>query len=218
MLCRITWLCFHDILRNFQKATGLQINKEKSIFYHNEISQEMVHWLSALFGVKSHSIKQGIKYLGFQLKANSHSKNDWQWIIDGYHKKISLWEFRCLSLAGRVILAQSVLNQITIYWAHLFFLPASVIKKMDKITANFIWGGQAERRKFHLSKLSGIFSPKSMGGWGLLNLHSFGKALLVNRFGDVFLEKGPGARLLKRNIGGGRFFFMVQGGKDRPLL
>lgn len=68
MLCRFTWLCFHDILRNFQKASGLQINKEKSIFYHNEISQEAVDWLSALFGVKSHSIKQGIKYLGSSLK------------------------------------------------------------------------------------------------------------------------------------------------------
>lgn len=29
-----------------------------------------------------------------------------------------------------------------------FFLPASIIQKMNKITANFIWGGQVEKRKY----------------------------------------------------------------------
>jgi len=49
-----------------------------------------VDWLLALLGLKSHSIKKGIKYLGFQLKENGSFKKDWQWIIDRYHKKISL--------------------------------------------------------------------------------------------------------------------------------
>lgn len=105
MLCRLTWLCFHDILIIFQKDTGLQINRVKSIIYHNDISQETVDWLSALFGVETQSISHGIKYLSYQIKVNGYSKKDWQWILDRYYKKIFVWEYKFLSLAGRVTLA-----------------------------------------------------------------------------------------------------------------
>lgn len=74
----------------------------------------------------------GIKYLGFMLKANSYSKNDWLWILERYFKKISMWEYRSLSLAGRVVLAQSVLNQLVVYWTHMFFsLRASFINEQN---------------------------------------------------------------------------------------
>lgn len=38
ILCRITWLCFYEILKNFQKASGLRINSSNSILYHNDIN------------------------------------------------------------------------------------------------------------------------------------------------------------------------------------
>lgn len=90
MLCRLTWTCLYDILSRFQKETGMQINEHKSIFLHNDVSMDLVNWLSALFGIEARSIKHGIKYLGFQLKAKGYSKLDWQWLIDRYYKKISL--------------------------------------------------------------------------------------------------------------------------------
>ena len=94
---------------------GLQVNNEKSTIYHTDTNQEVVAWLSELFGINAQSISCGIKCLGFQIKANGYSKNDWKWILDRFYKRISAWEFRCLSLAGRVILVQSVLNQLAIY-------------------------------------------------------------------------------------------------------
>lgn len=44
--------------------------------------------------------------------------------------------------------------------------------------ANFIWGGQKEKKKYHLSRLSKLTWPKNLGGWGTLDLHSFRRALL----------------------------------------
>lgn len=110
ILCSFTWLRFYEILFNFQKATGLQINSAKSVIYHNDICQEEVEWLLVLFGMEAQPISHGIKYLGFQLKANGYSKVDWQWIPDRFYKRLSILEYRCLSLAGRVTLVQSMLN------------------------------------------------------------------------------------------------------------
>jgi len=153
MLCRISWICLSDILERFQRASGLIINKAKSTLFHNDVNMELVNWISELFGIETWSLKEGLKYLGFQLKAKGYSKNDWQWLIERYYKKISAWEYRSLSLAGRVILSQAVLSQMVVYWAHLFYLPASIIHKLNKVTANFIWGGKSEQRKFHLAKM-----------------------------------------------------------------
>ena len=76
MLCRVTWICLNDILNRFQNATSLQINKSKSILFHNDVNMETVEWMAVLFGVEMQSIKDGLKYLGFQLKAKGYSKVD----------------------------------------------------------------------------------------------------------------------------------------------
>ena len=152
---------------------------------------ELVKWISELFGIETRSLKDGIKYLGFQLKAKGYSKSDWQWLIERYYKKISAWEFRSLSLASRVILSQAVLSHLAVYWAHLFYLPASIIHKMNKVSANFIWGGKSEQRKFHLAKMERIFFPKRHGGWGLMDLRAFGKGLLCKSLWRGIFEDGP---------------------------
>lgn len=76
ILCRITWQCLFNILNRFQRATGLHINKSKSIIYHNNANMELVEWSSQLFGISTRPISNGVKYLGFHLKAKGYSKDD----------------------------------------------------------------------------------------------------------------------------------------------
>jgi len=99
-------------------------------------------------------------------------------LLDRFYKRIEVWEFKCLSIAGRVVLAQSVLAQITVYWAHLSFFPSSAITKLNRLMANFIWGGSKHKNKYHLSSLQKISLPKILGGWGIMNIRNFGKELL----------------------------------------
>eukprot|EP00253_Pinus_taeda_P003310 PITA_03310 len=100
MLCKLSWSCYFDILAKFQRATGLNINLEKPGFFHNDSDLVLITWLSEKFGIKAHPIGRGLKYLGFQLKAMGYKKTDWGWILDKFHKRISGWQFRFLSLGG----------------------------------------------------------------------------------------------------------------------
>lgn len=115
MLCRASWTCLNEILGKFQKATGLIINKAKSSLFHNDTNMEIILWISELMGIAPFSTKEGIKYLGFNLKAKGNSKRDWQWLLDQFYKNISGWELKFLSLAGRFILVQVVLSQLAVY-------------------------------------------------------------------------------------------------------
>eukprot|EP00253_Pinus_taeda_P010356 PITA_10356 len=74
MLCRATWYCLNEILEKFQRASGLVINKNKSSLYHNESNMDTFHWIADLIGINPVSIKEGFKYLGFNLKAKGNSK------------------------------------------------------------------------------------------------------------------------------------------------
>eukprot|EP00253_Pinus_taeda_P017686 PITA_17686 len=216
MLCKALWTYLFDILNRFQSETSLYINRAKSILYDNDTNTELVNWISHLVGTESRLIKDGVKYLGFQLKVNSYSSADWQWLIDRYFKKISAWEFKCLSLVGRIILTQVVLTQLVVYWAHIFFLPASIIHKMNKISANFIWGGKSHQKKYHLSRMEKIASPKSLGGWGLLDLRIFDKALLCKSLWRGIFGDGPWSNTIKKKYMKGRDieFWYRKGGRE----
>jgi len=115
MLRKSSWSCLHGIFQLFQSATGLIINKAKSLLYHNHTNEELTLWIASLFGIDPAPIKDGFKYLGFFLKPKGNRRLDWTWLIDRYYKKISRWELRFLSLGGRFILLQSVLSQLAVY-------------------------------------------------------------------------------------------------------
>lgn len=45
------------------------------------------------------------------------------------------------------MLVKSVLNSVPLYQMALFRAPLGVVKEMEKLMRNFIWGGQEGRRK-----------------------------------------------------------------------
>jgi len=63
------------------------------------------------------------------------------WLVGHFYKKICRWEFKFLSMGGRITLTHTVITQLGVYWAHLYHLPLTIIKRLNKITANFIWSG-----------------------------------------------------------------------------
>jgi len=168
MLCRVSWECLHGILCNFQSATGLVINKLKSMLYLNDTENPVALWIAGLFGISIAPIRNGLTYLGFPLKAKGYGPRDWQWLADRFFKKIAAWEARCLSLAGRFILVQSVLSQLPIYGSHLFYIPGSIIKRLISITGNFLWGGKSHQSKINLVRMDIIARPRNLGAGVLL--------------------------------------------------
>lgn len=72
-------------------------------------------WIASLFGIEAVSIYYGMKYLGFNLKPKGYKMGDWSWLLDRFYIRISGWETRFLSLAGRLVLIQAVLSQLAIY-------------------------------------------------------------------------------------------------------
>jgi hypothetical protein len=54
---------------------------EKSIVLFNELGEEEKGQLMEVLVFACRIIDSGLKYLGFELKPNSYSFNDWAWLI-----------------------------------------------------------------------------------------------------------------------------------------
>ncbi len=145
--------------------------------FHNVNSIDKVNTIADLFEVQSHPIRHGIIYLGFHLKPR-YISSDWEWLVHRYYNKIAAWEYRTLSMAGRITLTVAVLTQLSVFWSHLYHLPSSIICRLNQISACYIWGGKSTHQKFHLARMKDISIPKQQGGWGIKELRLFGQALI----------------------------------------
>jgi hypothetical protein len=176
------WLCILEVLQRFCLVSGLSINLDKSTVHHWGISAPELQLLKATIPLNFKNLSEGFNYLGFHLRLGASSSEDWSWMVDTFKRKINFWCNKWLSLGGRLILVQSVLQSKAVYWMMLERLPLSIITTLRRLIFNFLWGGNAVKNRIHLVKWQSISKSKRDGGWGLKDLTIFNIALLACSF------------------------------------
>jgi hypothetical protein len=119
-----------------------------------------------------------LKYLGLPLSPNRLRKLDFQPQIDKAAGKLSVWNGKNLTQAGRVSLTKSVLSSQPVYLLSVIKPPKEVLDDINKLHRRFLWAGDKAlsggKCKVNWTKTS---LPKEFGGLGILNLHRFASAL-----------------------------------------
>ncbi|XP_062100313.1 uncharacterized protein LOC133806204 [Humulus lupulus] len=97
--------------------------------------------------------------------------------------KASLKEFSDASgltiNSKKLLLIQTVLFVLRNYWMSVFTLPQSIIKEVEKLCRQFLWGALGTRSKLHLASWHQVCLPKAYGGLGLRDGASWNRALLA---------------------------------------
>lgn len=94
-----------------------------------------------------------------------------------YDKHIDHWCWRCISLEGRLILDEYVLEKLAVHWLYLCKIPIQIL---NNIRNKFLWSrNYLEYSKLHLVKWEHPAFPKEKGGWVLKNILCFSKSLLA---------------------------------------
>ncbi|XP_020272353.1 uncharacterized protein LOC109847533 [Asparagus officinalis] len=165
-----------SILYLFEEVSGLATNFSKSNLYYSSKSSPKGLLLANILNCSFAS--PPFKYLGLLLRRGSLSRADWQPLLDSLNHKLSQWKSKHLPIGGRLVLLKSVLSSVSFYYISFFKLPSWLIKNIDKIRRNFLWGGSADHNAGnHPVRWGTICSPKVCGGLGVLN-HLFNISLL----------------------------------------
>lgn len=129
----------------FCKYSGQSINMTKSkIIFSKTCSKEIKVDTSNFFGIKS-STSFGI-YLGFPIVDSSPKSKDFHFIIDNMRSPLTNWKINYLNMAGRTTLSSSTFASIPNYVMQYTLLPEKVLKTIDKIQRDFIWGRMILKR------------------------------------------------------------------------
>jgi hypothetical protein len=119
-----------------------------------------------------------LKYLGLPLGASFKLKAMWADLEDLISRRLAPWKQLYLSKGARVTLIKTTLSNLPTYMLSLFPIPAYVVKRIEKIQRDFLWGGKNEEVKFHLVEREKVCSPIDEGGLGIRNVRRFNQALL----------------------------------------
>ena len=105
----------------------MRINIDKSCFLYYNLNNDCLNDFMGVLPYRMLPIQSGLNYLGYLLKPLGYRVNDWYWLLQKFEKRINHWTFKYLSLGGRLILVQSILSSIPVYWMGLAALPASIL-------------------------------------------------------------------------------------------
>jgi hypothetical protein len=100
-------------------------------------------------------------------------------MVDCLRKRLRGWRKRYVSLGGRIVLLNSVLNSIPIFYLSFLKAPAIVLKKIIRIQREFLWGGVKGGRSISWVKWKEVCKPKSQGGLGVRDVGKVNLSLLI---------------------------------------
>lgn len=86
-----------------------------------------------------------VRYLGVPVSCSRLHVIDWAKLEERL-KRLYGWKGGSLSLGGRNVHINSSLSSIPIYHMSMYFLPKTVLNRMDKIRITFFWQGEAQKR------------------------------------------------------------------------
>nr|XP_009607477.1 uncharacterized protein LOC104101690 [Nicotiana tomentosiformis] len=148
------------ILNHFSATTGLIANMDKSNIFlagiDDNTKEQLLQRTRFVLGALP------MKYLGLPLSSKKWNKMNCHQLVEKITHRVKVTYSRQLSYAGRLQVIEAVLFSIQSFWSSVFILPQSVLKEVDRICREYLWGGSVD--KVALLSWEKICQPKKLGG------------------------------------------------------
>ena len=115
----------------FSDFSGLQLNRSKFSVIGIGLAAVELARVSAVLATPVASFP--IRYLGLPLTEGRLRAHDWQPVMEKIETRLGGWQARLLSRGGRLVLLQSVLTIIPIYFMAIFRPPKGVRCQIETI-------------------------------------------------------------------------------------
>jgi hypothetical protein len=175
------------ILRGFEMASGLKVNFWKSALIGVNVPSLFLEMASNFLNCRLGSIP--FKYLGLPIGANPKSDATWEPLLESLRKRLFSWRNKHISLGGRIVMINAVLNSIPIFFLSFMKLPNKVWKKIVRIQREFLWGGVKGGKKISWIKWSVVCRERSKGGLGVRDVRLVNISLLAKWRWRLFLPE-----------------------------
>lgn len=177
-----------EVLRDFQKSTGLALNLRKTCVFVNGDDADASRSLASEFGISQGSLP--VKYLGLPLLPHKARRTDYQPLLDKIRSRVTSWQARQLSFAGRLQLIQSVLYSIISFWASVFPLSKGCVEDLEKMLNAFLWSGASDSARGAKVAWESVSTAKESGGLGLRRIAGLNTVYGIKLLWNIFSGSG----------------------------
>ncbi|XP_074314278.1 uncharacterized protein LOC141649487 [Silene latifolia] len=173
-----------DFVEQLLMALGFFDSFTQKVYY-NGVSPELKLDFQQATGFVEGSMP--FRYLGVPIQLGRLTKKECNILAEKMVNIIRSLGAKKLSYAGRLVLINSVLNTLYSYWASIFLIPKGVIRRVEAICRNYLWGSSAD---YHRTPLIAWdkFSQKKRVAWGLKKLR-YGILPLLQNWWIGFMAK-----------------------------
>ncbi|XP_019265849.1 PREDICTED: uncharacterized protein LOC109243378 [Nicotiana attenuata] len=170
-LKRIMW-----ILKTYEDISGKQINKSKSHFMTAAcVRQSTVRKIHSLTGFTRKA--SPLTYLGCPLYIGRLRISHFNNLIAKVVGRTKGWHGKMLSYGGRATLIKYVLQSLPIHLLSAISPPKIVMKQIERLMANFFWGMEKDKLKYHWASWHKLSYPVNEGGIGFKSIAEVCKAM-----------------------------------------
>ena len=190
-------LAINEALQEFCSRSSQKVSEAKScVLFLPNVDPDQRDLLSNTLGF-NYTDNLG-KYLGFPLKHAGARKHDFDFVLDRVKKKLAGWKANLLSMAGQMVLIHASSSTIPNYVMQQASLLNKILKGIDRVNKNFLWGSSDHASKMHWVKWDVVTKPKEFGGLGLQLAKGRNTAFLAKLNWRFHTEKNaPWAKVLK---------------------
>jgi hypothetical protein len=121
------------VLRGFEMSSGLKVNFSKSCVIGVNTSIEFLGMASEFLNCRIG--RTPFKYLGLPVGASPRNMSTWEPMLDSVRGRLGSWRNKYVSLGGRIVLINAVLNAVPIFYLSYMKMPLKVWRELVKISS-----------------------------------------------------------------------------------
>ncbi|OMO54692.1 reverse transcriptase [Corchorus capsularis] len=203
---------------NFEKASGQQINIDKSaIMFSYNTTSGLRDSIMQRLGVEK--IMENDRYLGLPIMIGRSRTRELRLIKDRLWSRVNTWKGKLLSIAGKAVMIQSIAQSIPLYLMSCFQFPKSFIHELNMVIADFWWGERNGRKKIHWRSWTDLCVSKMDGGLGFRDYEAFNLSLLAKQCWRLVQNSDSLCfRLMKAKYFRGSNFMAARQGRNPSFL
>ncbi|PKU61440.1 Putative ribonuclease H protein [Dendrobium catenatum] len=154
-----------EITEDYCSWTGQRINYHKYyMIYGKKVDRRKKKMIEDFMGFKA---VNEMEYLGVKVALRRLKKRDYQFLLDKSLKKLNSWSNKFISLAGRMVLVNSVYVNFPVFISSHSLIPLGVLKEFEKLCRDIIWNKADGSHGLHYVAWNELCKPKALGGWGI---------------------------------------------------